>query len=208
VASVTEGLKYAFYIIRHPIDGFYDMRHENRGNLGSVFIILGCLAVTKVIRSQYSGFLGTDIDLTRYNVLRDILDIAVPLLLWCAANWSVTALMDGEGRFVDIFMAAGYALTPLAFANLAATAMSNVLALDERGFIGLVDGAGYVLTGLLLFLGTLTIHQFTVRRTILIVLLTVMGGVFIIFLIVLFAGVLDKMLNYFLSMYTEVKMRM
>ena len=208
MANVAEGLKYAFYILRHPIDGFYDMRHESRGNLGSVLIIAGCLAATKVIRSQYSGFLGTAVDLSRYNLLRDVLDVVIPLLLWCVANWSVTALADGEGRFVDICMAAGYSLTPLVFANLAATVLSNVLALDERGFIGLVDGAAYVLTGLLLFLGTLTIHQYTVRKTILIVLLTLFGGAFIVFLVVLFAGVLDNMLNYVLNMYTEVKMRM
>lgn len=205
---MIEGLKYGFYIMRHPIDGFYDMRHENRGNVASVLIILLCLIVAKVIQSQYSGFLGTPINLRHYSVIRDMLDVVIPLGLWCAANWSITALMDGEGRFIDIFMATVYSLSPLVFTTIVSTALYNVFALDEQGFIGLINGAGVFLAALLLFLGMLTIHQFSVRKTIVVIILTLIGMVFIIFLMVLFASVFDKMLGYLMSIYTEVKMRM
>lgn len=208
MADVIAGLKYAFHIMRHPIDGFYDMRHENRGNLASVIVILACLIVANVIQSQYSGFLGFQVDLRHYSVARDILNVLIPVLLWCAANWSITALVDGEGRFIDIFMATVYSLSPLVFTTIVSTILYNIFALDEQGFIGLLNGAGTFLTALLLFLGMLTIHQFSVRKTVVVVVLTVIGMVFIIFLVVLFASVLDKMLSYFMSMYTEVKMRM
>ncbi|MGO4843943.1 hypothetical protein AB4144_67850, partial [Rhizobiaceae sp. 2RAB30] len=36
----------------------------------------------------------------------------LPFILFCVANWSLTTLMDGEGKFLEIITAVGYSLLP------------------------------------------------------------------------------------------------
>ena len=38
--AIIHGLRYALHVIVHPFDGFWDLKHEKRGNLASALIIL------------------------------------------------------------------------------------------------------------------------------------------------------------------------
>lgn len=132
----------------------------------------------------------------------------IPLLLWCVANWSITVLMDGEGRFVDIFMATCYAMVPYMITVFLGVLMSRFMTQDESTFIGIVTGIGLVFTALLLFCGILTVHQFTVTKNVFSIILTVAGMAFIVFLVLLFASIFDKLFSYVAGIFTEIQLRM
>lgn len=110
--EIGKGLKYSFTIMAHPIRGFYEMRFEKQGNIFSCLILVVLLILAFVCQSQYTGFIFNETNPKEFNVIRQICNVLIPLLLWCVANWSITVLMDGEGRFVDIFMATCYAMVP------------------------------------------------------------------------------------------------
>lgn len=206
-ASVIKGLKYSLYIIVHPFDGFYDMRHEKRGNLWSALIIYFIFIESMLLMQQYGGFLMFDHDPRSYNILRSAFTIVLPIILFCVANWSFTALTDGEGRFIDIVMATGYALLPVAITNLAGTLLSNAVIENEIDFVKMVFGIGLVWSGFLLFAGILTIHQFTVKKTLFTLAITVFGMVFIVFLALLFGSIIDKLIGFVTGLVTEIRLR-
>ena len=60
----------------------------------------------------------------------------------CVGNWSVTCLMEGEGRFKDILIAVGYALFPMLATTVAATAVSHLVAENEEAFYTILMGLG------------------------------------------------------------------
>ena len=206
-ASVWAGLKYSFHIVVHPFDGFYDMRHEKRGNLWSVMIIYVLFIESVLLMQQYGGFAMFDYNPRSYNVLRSAITIVLPIVLFCIANWSFTALTDGEGRFADIVMAIGYALLPAALTNFIGTLMSTVVIENEIDFVNMVFGIGMIWSGLLLFAGILTIHQFTVKKTLFTLIITAVGMVFIVFLALLFGSIIDRLISFITGLVTEIRLR-
>ncbi len=206
--KIGKGLKYSFTIMAHPIRGFYEMRFENQGNVISCLLLVVLLILAFICQGQYAGFIFNDSNPKEFNVIRQICNVLVPLLLWCAANWSITVLMDGEGRFVDIFMATCYAMVPYMITVFLSVLMSRFMTQDESTFIGIVTGIGLVFTALLLFCGILTIHQFTVAKNIFSIILTVAGMAFIVFLVLLFASIFDKLFSYVAGIFTEIQLRM
>jgi hypothetical protein len=207
VATVWGGFKYAFHIIFHPFDGYWDMRHEKRGNLISVLILYVLFIESMLAMQQYGGFLMFDFNPKTYNVIRSVITIVVPIILWSVSNWCFTALTDGEGRFVDIIMATGYALVPITITNFLGTLLSNIVIQNEVDFVNMIFGLGTVWSGLLIFCGVATVHQFTVKKTIFTIIITVCGMVFIVFLALLFGSILDKMIGFITGLITEIKLR-
>ncbi len=206
--EIGKGLKYSFTIMAHPIRGFYEMRFEKQGNVISCLLLVVLLILAFICQSQYTGFIFNDANPKEFNVIRQICNVLVPLLLWCAANWSITVLMDGEGRFVDIFMATCYAMVPYMITVFLGVLMSRFMTQDESTFIGIVTGIGLAFTALLLFCGILTIHQFTVAKNVFSILLTVAGMAFIVFLVLLFASIFDQLFSYVAGIFTEIQLRM
>lgn len=207
MATVRSGFKYAFHIIFHPFDGFWDMRYEKRGNLYSSLIIYALFLESILVRQQYSGFLMSDFNPRTYNVLRSLITIVLPLILWCVANWSITALTDGDGRFVDIVMATGYALLPVTIANYIGALLSNAVIKNEMDFLNMIFDLGILWTGFLIFSAVATVHQFTVRKTIFTIAITIFGMFFIVFLALLFGSIIDKLMAFIFGLITEIELR-
>ena len=115
--------------------------------------------------------------------------------------------MDGEGRFRDIFMAACYATMPYSVTTLIAVLLSRVLVAEEATFISMLSAIGVVLSLMLLFSGMVTIHQFSVRKAIFALIMTVAAMVFIAFLAVLFLSIVDDMLSYIRGICVELQLR-
>src|SRR5690554_2533835 len=57
VLRVLDSLRYSIYVIFHPFDGFWDLKHEKRGNVTSATIILLLTILAWVFRQQYEGFI-------------------------------------------------------------------------------------------------------------------------------------------------------
>jgi len=203
----ASGFRYAFFTLTHPIRGFYEMRFEGQGSLSGSCAVILLFVISMIFNAQLNGFIFNTNNVKEFNIIRQIVNVLAPIVLWCTANWSVTVLLDGEGRFKDIFMATGYALLPFAISNYLTLIATNILSGDEAAFVGIITSLGIFWTALLLFCGILTVHQFTVTRNVVSILLTVFGMAFIIFLLILLAGIFDKLFSYIQSIITEVSLR-
>ena len=202
------GFRYSFFTLSHPIRGFYEMRFEGRGTLSGSCIIIALFVISMILGAQLNGFIFNTNNLKEFNVIRQASSVLIPIALWCIANWSVTVLLDGEGRFIDIFMATGYALLPFTVTNFIILAATNIMSADEATFIIIIGSIGIFYSAVLLFTGILTIHQFTVSKNVLSIILTVLGMAFIVFLAILMASIFDKMFSYAESIITEIELRL
>jgi len=208
LGRIFSGFRYSFFTLSHPIRGFYEMRFEGQGSVSGSCLVIALFVISTIFNTQLNGFIFNTNNLKEFNLLRHMISILIPVILWCAANWSVTVLLDGEGRFKDIFMATGYALLPFTVTNFLILAATNVMSGDEATFITIISSIGIFYSALLLFTGILTIHQFTVSKNIVSIVLTIFGMAFIIFLAILLASIFDKMFSYVESIITEIELRL
>lgn len=111
--GVKEKVKFAFHILAHPFDGFWDMKREKKGDIRVSLVILALVVVTDILSKQFTAFLFNPDKFAPMDVVFEVNKILLVFLLFCVSNWSVTTLMQGEGTFKDIVMMTGYACLPL-----------------------------------------------------------------------------------------------
>lgn len=83
-----------------------------------------------------------------------------------------------------------------------------MLTLNEGAFITFLSAIGTVWTVLLLFIGVLTIHNYTLPKNIITILLTLVGIAIILFISLLFFNVVQKMAAFLYNLWTEISFRL
>ncbi len=199
--------RYSLHVAFHPFDGFWDLKYENKGRLRMALIILLGVTITMILKRQYAGYVVNFNHPLELNSIDELKYIVLPFLLWCVANWSLTTLMDGEGKFKEIVIATGYAMLPLILIYLPNMLLSNVITLREASFYYLLESAAGLWFLWLLFIGTMTIHQYTVTKTIMTMLLTVVVMGVIIFLGLLFFSLIQQIVSFVYTIYQELSLR-
>lgn len=204
-----EIIKYPFYLIVHPFNGFWDLKYEynKRINLIISFIILFLMIVTNILGSQYSGFLVNLYNPENMNSLMEVLYVVVPVLFWCVANWSLTTLMDGEGKFEEIFVSTCFALIPLVIINFPWIWLSNLISMQETAFYYFSNSFAVLWFLFLLFVGNMTVHQYKPSKSIGTILLTIVAMGFMAFLCLLFFSLIQQMVAFINVIYQEIVIR-
>lgn len=204
-----EHIKFPFYLMVHPFKGYWELKYEQskKTNLIISFVILFLMAVTNILRSQYSGFLVHLYNPDDMNSLMEIVYVVVPVLFWCVANWSLTTLMDGEGKFVEIFTSTCFALLPMIIIHFPWIWLSNLITMQETAFYYFSESVAVLWSMYLLFVGNMTVHQFTPAKTVGTMLLTIVAMGFLAFICLLFFSLLQQIVSFFTVIYQEIALR-
>ena len=205
--SYWEELMFSFHLIFHPIDGFWDLKHENRGSVRGGITIVGLTVAAFYYQSVGRGYLmNPSGDYT--GLLMQLTSVALPVLLFAVSNWCLTTLFDGEGSFKDVFMTVSYALTPVPFFLIATTFLSNFVSLTGVGILEFVNVLAFVWAGLLLVFGVMVTHDYTFGKNIVTLIGTVLSMCVIMFVAILFTSLITKMVSFASTIITEISYRM
>lgn len=205
--DIVKKLKYGKYVIFHPFDGFWDLKHEKRGNLKAAWIIFGAFIVLYAIRAQFSGYVVTETVSSEVNALYSVALILIPLFLYIVSNWCFTTLMDGKGDIRDIFIATAYSLVPYILLSIPLFVMSQVLTASESVFYVYIDKFCWIWILALLFFGMMTTHDYSLSKAILTTGLTLIGICLIIFIVLLIISVVQQVFVAFYNVYKELSFR-
>ena len=200
-------LAYAFYLIFHPFDGFWDLKHEKRGSVrGAVFYIFITILAFYYQAIGQGYLLNPRGGFT--NLWGQVLGVLVPLFLFVLANWCLTTLFEGEGSFKDIFIATSYSLVPLPLLIIPATIYSNFCISTEADIIGFIGTLAFIWLGLLVFFGTMVTHDYSMGKNVITFLGTIVAMVFIMFVAVLFTTLIGKIVSLVTNIVTEIQFRL
>jgi len=205
--SFKETFLYAFHIIFHPFDGFWDMKHEKRGSMKAAVVIVILTILSFIYKSAGTAYIFNP-DSKGISYMGEILGVLLPYFLWGIANWCLTTLFDGEGKMKDIFMATGYAMLPIPMVIIPTTICSNFLLLEEGAILTMINTIGFVWAGFLIFFAMSVIHDYPVGKNVVMCISTIVGMAFIMFLGVLFSGLLGKIVSFVYNIYVELSYRM
>ncbi len=198
---------FSFHILTHPFDGFWDLKHEKRGSLRGGLVILAVTVLAFFYQAIGQGYLFNPTG-TYSTILTQIISVCVPLLLFVIANWCLTTLFEGEGSFKDICIAVCYSLLPLPLLIIPATMFSNVVTANEMNIVTLVITLGFIWAGFLIFFGTMVTHDFSLGKNVIMILFSIVGMAFIMFIALLFTTLLGKIVGFVTNIITELSYRM
>lgn len=205
---LKELVKYPFYVSIHPFKGFWDVKYEDKSRINIALVILLLLAIINTLRRQFGGFIINTANPNELNSINELIFIILPFFLFCVSNWATTTLMDGEGKFEEIITVTAYALLPLVIVYTVSIPISNFITLEEAPLYYLVESAAFIWFIGLLFVGIMTVHNYTVSKTVatFIITLVVMGV--ILFLGLLFFSLIQQIVTFGTTIYKELIYRL
>ena len=202
-----EKWRHLFYTVNHPSDGYYWIRHQDKGSVAIALLLVILFGVCFSLNRIYASFVVNDINPRTVNSLTEMSGVLLMFLMLCVGNWSITCLMDGEGRFKDIVIAIGYGFLPIIAGLVVGTIVSQFLAENEEAFYTIIVGLGIAYGVIMMLIGIMQVHHYTLAKTLGTLLTTLIAVFIIIFLMLLIINFIAQVVNFFRSVYTELVFR-
>lgn len=196
---------YGLHIMIHPFDGFWDLKHEKKRGFGAALLILLAVLITVVLRMQASGYLFRPLNILDRNIFLDVLGVLVPLVMWVAVNWGISTLFDGKATASQIFVSACFALLPMALVMLPMILISHTLVLEEAVFFDVAQVVASCWCAWLLLVGSSSIQEYTMFKTVVVAFFTLVGIVAALFLFSVFYSAITQVIGFFGTLITEIR---
>lgn len=204
-----EELKYAFHLIFHPLEGFWELKYLHKGSVVSATIILAVVCLVVALSRLFTGFIFNTVDVSKYSIVAEMTSVLLPFGLWVGVNWSLTTLMEGKGTLKDVYIATSYALVPLILFVVPLTILSNFIIYEEGVLLyklPMIIGLGWA--GILIVFGAvMTTHEYDLWKTVLIVMFTFAGMIFTMFLALLLVDLVEQVVGFVSELITELAYR-
>lgn len=198
---------YLFYILRHPIDGFHEMKNNNKFSMFRANIILALWVLLEIFNW---GYVDWDFR-TNFADVEMVFVLGTTVLLFSMSvlsNWSFCTLLDGKGRFKEIWVVGAYALLPYLICGYIRVMLSFFMVVDEAVFLTYLQSIAMIWTFFLIVVGLSALHEYELKKTLASILLTILGDMIIIFLMVLVSGLVTQIYNFFMTVFGEIYYRM
>ncbi len=206
--SVLGRIGFIRYVCYHPLKGYWEMKREKRGSAAVSAVILGAAVVVMTASNLFTGFIFNTNNLQTYNMFGMSAFLIGAVFIWCIAQWCVTSLMNGEGKFGDIFIATCTALWPYVVINTTAILLSRVLLQTEGDFYYVLVAIAVMYSVALIIVSVKQTHNFTVFETVAAILITIVVILLIVFIGMLVFALCQELLAFINDITSEVLLRM
>lgn len=207
-SKYIDSMKFAFYCLTHPLDGFWDLTHEKRGTIAAANTILFLTVLSRILKLQYTSFIFNKVYWPKINIFLYIASIIFPLALYCVGNWALTTLFDGKGRLSQVYMATCYGMLPYPVIQFPLILLSNVVTVEEGAFYSVLSALSIVWAGILIISAMMEIHEYKIGKTIFFTIATIFAMLVMVFLLLLFFSMISQGVAYFVSIVREIMFRM
>ena len=204
---ILKQMGWAFRMLKNPYDCCYGIKHEGRAGWVSAVLILAVYFILSLISKYFSGFLFKTVQEGQFEVLNDFLMFFGIWLLLVICCYLVCTIKDGESRFKDLFIGGAYILAPMLVFLPIRILLTNVLTFNEGFFITLIDVISYGWTGLLIILMLMYLNDYSFRKTIGILILTLFTVLITVCLLFVIYVLVTQLINFISGIYGEVVYR-
>lgn len=164
---LVDDFVFMFRFIKHPADSFYYIKRNLRGSLLFALLLYAWVVVVRILALYVTGFVFSPYPSPSYiRVDTQVIYTILPLILWNVANYLVSTISDGEGRFRDVVIGSAYSLFPYALFALPIALLSNVLTLSEIFIYRFSTQLMWAWTGLMLFIMVKEVHNYSFSETV------------------------------------------
>lgn len=200
--------KLMIYTMFHPFQGFEQIKFKKKGSITLSMVILAVWFLTAILNRKLTGFIFNPYPIEKLNILTLLPGTVVIFSIWVVANWAFCTLLDGEGSFHEIWIVSAYALVPYIIFSLVSIFLSNFFTLESKVFLSWIFQFGKYWSIILIFLGLYEIHQYTFKKTLVSIVLTMLGILIIIFLGLLVFSLYNQVMVFIKTVYNEIVFRL
>lgn len=194
-------------VLIHPVETIEKIKREKQWSLLLSWIILILWFLVTVFSAYATDFKFNYEDPKKINTFYLLCSTIGLYLLFTLINWALTTLLDGKGTMKEIFCSFTFALVPWIGMMLINTLLSSFLLTDEQVFMTIISAIGILYSAGVFVAIMMAIHDFSLTKSLVIIGMTVVGIVFVLFLLILFFGLLQQVLFFFQTIIKEAQMR-
>lgn len=187
----------------HPFRSFQEIKYKGMGSLPIAVVLTILFFISSVIAATLSDFRYTAFDASTYNSLFQLAQTVGLVLLWSVANWAVSTLRQGKGRLKEVYTVTAYSILPLILYNLIATPLSHVMASESGALLSGLYTIAVILTGIMLCVGLMTIHDFSFPQVVVTAVVTVLLMILIVFMLFMIGVLLSECWSIFSGIFLE-----
>lgn len=202
--KLIKQMGYMFFFMKHPIDGCYGIRKENRVSVLSANLLLIIGIVEYIINKYFCGFLFKMVREGEYDILSDVGFIVLVLVLVVSCNYLMCTINDGEGKFKQIYCSLIYSFGPYLVIQPVLFVLSHVVTTNEAFFVDFGNVAMLTWIGVLIFLSIKEINNYSVKETIKIIGLTVFTILIVCLLAFIIYVLSSQVIDFAESIFREV----
>ena len=188
----------------HPFKGFWEIKWEHKGKASDATILLILTVLASLICARYTPYLFNTALTDQTNIVVPTISYLLLLALWIISNWCFTTLFDGKGTMKDVYIYTCYSLFPYILLSLPILLLSFALTLENASMYYSLQTFIIIYVAFLIFSGTLTVHQYSIGRTILMILLSIVGMMIMIFLMLLYFNLLIDIYDFVAGAVREI----
>jgi hypothetical protein len=192
----------------HPVAGFNEIIEKRLFSVPGSLVLCTVLFFAYVLDYHATGFAFNYNELSKFNVAMLIFQVYGGLLIWALANWAISTLFEGKGRLKEIWVVTVVATVPHTISLLTKVVLSNVLAPDEGMFLTFILFVGYLWSALLLLVGLMLLHDYTLWRVIWSSVLSIASIAAVVFLCVILFTLFQQITGFFTDIIDEVTYRL
>jgi len=203
-AGIVRELTNIKNVLKSPVNTFNELKYKRYTNVALTGVLLLLLLLVKVSVRQFSGFRFNSNDPETLHIGVEFCVTVVLFMIFCTANWACCSIMDGEGKFGEICTFCAVSLVPYILFSSAGMVLSNVLILEEGGFLSGITAIGVLWSGFLLFQGLRIVHQYSTLKTAAVILMSIAGIVIVLFLLLLLFSLYQQISSFVRTILSEL----
>ena len=162
--GLQRDLLFVKYMIRHPIDGFYELKKGHVGSLFSAGVLCIITFAIFLINMLFCGFLFRAAEPENTPLISLVLVFFVAFGLFVISNTLVSSLGSGEGNLHRVFVMTAYALSPYIMFMPIIIILSYIFTLNEGFVISMGTSLILMNCAVNVYLGIAETHNFQGRE--------------------------------------------
>ena len=202
--KIGRDVKIMLFGVIHPFDNFREMKEKKLSSWKLSTIALLIYYISSFIYKTKSNFRFTDFDPQKYTSIYQLLQTVGFMLVLAIANWGISTLMQGKGKFKDVLAVISYATIPMSCCNIIRAILSNTIISSGSTVFATINTISLILAGIIITIGLMIIHEFTFPQLILSLIVTVLFMILAIFVIFMVAMLLSQCWQFIVAVLLEV----
>lgn len=104
---------YVKKFIKHPLDGFYEIKHENKMSIKSATFLYVIFFIWIILGNICTGFAFNTQDVETISLLKLFALSVLPMLLFVIANYLISSITEGNGKLKHVYIGTICSFTPV-----------------------------------------------------------------------------------------------
>lgn len=191
-------------MLRHPVDEFYYLKKKQHGSAGTATVLFLLAFIIYLLDMFGRSFSFSMVDTEGTALLTVAVLFIVPAFLWIVGNYMVSAICEGEGTLRNVYVATAYSLVPYIVFGPIVILSTYIFTLNEAVIVHYLWAIAIAWSAILICMAVREIHNYTVKETVKIILLTLFFMVIAIIVCVILFLIGQQVVIFFKDIVNEV----